>query len=449
MSSHRSFVSGIHHRRSILEVPTPRVFDFASYSFDVRTDIILSTLIIGGCICVPSDWERHNDIAGAINRLAVNSADLTPSVARLINPDSVPGLQVLKLGGKLSSVADVALWAPKTKPVNVYGPSECLLVTINVLLPNGNPRTIGRGHGAVTWVVDPDDHNRLVPPGTVGELVVEGPIVTKGYLHDPERTTSVFIESPDWLPADRRPGRSSERLYKTGDLVHYNPDGTLNFVGCKDTQVKVRGQRVGLSEVEYYIQQQLFSRTRIRINSIVELITPGGSQDSGGRPTLAGFLAMSQVEAVQPEDPQQLRQAMWNLTRNLNKALLKTRPQYMVPSVYAMVADAAAALPSSRSPPRTLAEQRIQRLWSRVLGLDLNDIAKEDHFFRSGGDSLNAIQLTAAATEDQLALAVEQIFANPVLAHMATVVRSLVENSKPMMIVEHANGAANYVDTTV
>ncbi|OQE34676.1 hypothetical protein PENCOP_c016G00331 [Penicillium coprophilum] len=483
MSSHRSFVSGVHYRRSILELPSPRVFDFASYSFDVSTDIILSTLIIGGCVCVPLEWERHNDIAGAINRLEVNSADLTPSVARLIDPDHVPGLKVLKLGGELSSVTDVARWAPKTKLVNVYGPSECLLVAINILTVSGDPRTIGRGHGAVTWIVDPNDHNKLVPVGTVGELVVEGPIVTKGYLHDPERTASVFIDAPDWLRARQSPERPSCRLYKTGDLVHYNPDGTLNFVGRKDTQVKVRGQRVELSEVEHHIQQQLYSRTGRLINPIVELITVGASQ--GSRQMLVGFFAMSQVESVEPENEEQLRQAMWNLTKDLNKSLLKILPQYMVPSVYIPVwrfplnssgktdrrqlqaagsalsrqklaalrapaagrAETATTVSQSRSAPHTFMEQRIQRMWSKALGLDLAEIYREGHFFQLGGDSLSAIQLATLATNDNLALTVQDIFDNPVLARMSTIVKPLFEQSLSLPSGEHTNGSASYVET--
>ncbi|MCJ1387471.1 hypothetical protein MMC18_000314 [Xylographa bjoerkii] len=465
MSSHHSFVSGVHYRRAVLEVQNPRVFDFASYSFDISTDVILSTLIIGGCVCVPSDSQRRNDIAGAINRMQVNSADLTPSVARLILPDSVPGLKVLKLGGELSSVADVALWAEKTKLVNIYGPSECLVITLNVFSPGSDPRTIGRGHGANTWIVDPDDHNRLVPIGTVGELLVEGPIITKGYLHNPERTAANFIESPDWLLAGYgvTPGRKS-RLYKTGDLVHYNADGTLNFIGRRDTQVKVRGQRVELSEVEHHVQQQLFTLTGIRINPIVELVTP---ESGPGRPALVGFLGMRDPlqQAGQAEEPSadQLCEAMWELTQDLNKELLKTLPQYMVPSVYVplwqlpldpsgktdrrQLRNIGAALSwkdlvalrapvsslskqDQRTPPTTAMEKRLQRLWATLLGIEPSNIAKEDHFFRIGGDSLQAMKLAARAGGEGVLLTVAHIFANPLLRNMARVSEGHVKQQK-------------------
>lgn len=479
MSSHRSFVSGVHYRRSILEMPSPRVFDFASYSFDVSADNILATLMIGGCICVPSDSDRQNDIAGAINRLNVNSADLTPSVARLIDPDTVPGLKVLKLGGELSSVSDVARWAPKLKLVNVYGPSECLLIAINILTEDGNPRTIGKGHGAVTWIVDPEDHNTLVPVGATGELVVEGPIVTKGYLHDPDRTAKVFIDAPRWLQERQDRDKPSRHLYKTGDLVHYNPDGTLNFVGRKDTQVKVRGQRVELSEVEHHIQKQLLSQTGKRVNPVVDLITAGELQ---GRPTLVGFLALSQVETTEPEDPQRLRQMMWNLTKDLNKSLLRSIPQYMIPSVYIPLwafplnasgktdrrrlkevgssysrqelaalrapPPSASGTPTTtkqRSAPRTLMERNLQTMWSTVLGLHWSEIARDDDFFQLGGDSINAIQLAALATSRHLSLTAESIIRNPVLSRMAIVAKPLPEHQLAARELDREEGQSSHV----
>ncbi len=104
--------------------------------------------------------------------------------------------------------------------------------------------SIGRGAGCVTWVTDPNDVNQLVPLGLIGELCIEGPIVGRGYLNDEEKTAAVFIEDPTWLlqGGAGHPGRRG-RLYKTGDLVRYNEDGSLVFVGRKDAQVKIRGQR--------------------------------------------------------------------------------------------------------------------------------------------------------------------------------------------------------------
>ena len=87
--------------------------------------------------------------------------------------------------------------------------------------------------------------------GAIGELLLEGPTVGRGYIGEPEKTAAVFIDRPSWLEAfNDRPSR----LYKTGDLVKYNADGTLHFIGRKDNQVKIRGQRLELGEVEFHIR---------------------------------------------------------------------------------------------------------------------------------------------------------------------------------------------------
>ncbi|KAL3421187.1 Nonribosomal peptide synthetase 4-like protein 2 [Phlyctema vagabunda] len=465
MSSHRSFVSGVHHRRSILEMPSPRVFDFAAYSFDVSTDIILSTLIIGGCVCVPSNEERQNDIAGAMRRLKVNSADLTPSVARLIKPELVPSLQMLKLGGELSTTSDVNMWAQKTKLVNIYGPSECLVVATNDLATGTDPRTIGRGRGAVTWIVATDDHHSLVPIGAIGELVVEGPIITKGYLHDQKRTAESFIESPYWLVAGGGgyTGRQS-RLYKTGDLVYYNSDGSINFVGRKDTQVKIRGQRVELNEVEHHVEEQLFEKTGLRLSPIADLITPNVNH---GRPTLMAFLGMRHLLEGHGHnkmpDNQTVYEFLWAATKDINKSLLKLMPQYMVPTVYVpmwtvplnnsgktdrrqirklgealtrkditALRGPAKSVPNSQSKSSfTAIEIQVRALWGKVLKMDSSDIKKTDHFVSLGGDSLHIMKLAAMAGEEDIDLSVIEIFAHPVLAEMAKFVEAKKATPRP------------------
>ncbi|KAJ5231202.1 hypothetical protein N7489_011910 [Penicillium chrysogenum] len=171
---------------------------------------------------------------------------------------------------------------------------------------------------------------------------------------------------------------------------------------------------------------------------------------------------MSQIESAEPEDAQQLRQAMWDLTKDLNKSLLKTLPQYMVPSVYIPLwqfplhssgktdrrqlqvtglvlprqdlaalrappttAKATTTALQSRTPPDTFVEQRMQRMWSKVLGLETSEIAREDHFFRLGRDSLSAIQLATLAAHEKLALTVQDtvqdISDNPALARTTAV----------------------------
>ncbi|KAM4066333.1 AMP-binding enzyme [Hirsutella rhossiliensis] len=110
---------------------------------------------------------------------------------------------------------------------------------------------IRNGAGVVTWIVDADDHDELLPLGHTDKLLLEGPLFERGYFSDSAKTAAAFIEDPKWLlrGSISHPGREG-RLYKTGDLVKYNHDGSLAFVGRKDTQIKVRGQRVKPGESE-------------------------------------------------------------------------------------------------------------------------------------------------------------------------------------------------------
>ena len=101
-----------------------------------------------------------------------------------------------------------------------------------------SPNNIGKGIAARLWVVESSNHNLLTPIGCVGELVIEGPNVARGYINEPEKTKAAFIENPAWMTNSIS---SSHRMYKTGDLVRYEPDGSLTIVGRKDSQVKFNG----------------------------------------------------------------------------------------------------------------------------------------------------------------------------------------------------------------
>jgi len=206
---------------------------------------ILSTLIVGGCVCIPSDQERMNDIPGAIKRMGVTWTLLTPSVASTLSPKSVPSLKTLVTGGEAMQAGHIAKWKGKVALVNAYGPSETSVIasTSTKVDESGNEinadsSNIGRGVGGRTWIVDTRDYNKLVPVGCVGELVVEGRTVARGYLKNELKTAEAFVNNPAWL----RDFQEKERVYRTGDLVRYNSDGSLSFLARKDTQIKLNGK---------------------------------------------------------------------------------------------------------------------------------------------------------------------------------------------------------------
>jgi non-ribosomal peptide synthetase component F len=204
----------------------------------------------------------------------------SPTFARTLK--NATCLKTLVLGGEALSEKDVQYWADRVHLVNAYGPSECSVVsTAHTQVQRTTAAVdIGPAVGSVCWVVDPDNTERLARLGTVGELLIEGPILAQHYLRDEQKTLDAFIDSPGWLSSYR-----ASRLYRTGDLVRYNEvNGHILFVRRKDTQSKIRGQRVELGEIEHCLRQCLPG-----IHLAAEVVQ---LKDSGGASNLTVFLCL-------------------------------------------------------------------------------------------------------------------------------------------------------------
>ncbi|KAG6012676.1 NRPS protein [Claviceps pusilla] len=298
--THEAFCSALRHQAELFGYSaTTRALDFSSYMFDVCLLNTFATLAVGGCVCVPSESDRKENLTESLLSMKVNLVDLTPSVARaLLHRAKLGRLQTVVLGGEVVRMDDVTGWPDGVRVVTTYGPAEC---TPSATISRGRSKpgdtnvSIGFGAGAVTWVTDAANHDRLAPLGAVGELLLEGPILGEGYLNDPDRTGAAFIKDPDWLVRGwaGHAGRSG-RLYKTGDLVRYNQDGSLVYVGRKDAQVKIRGRRVELGDVEHHISQCLPGVGRV----VVEAVSPTAEAEpevdatSSGPPILVAFVCM-------------------------------------------------------------------------------------------------------------------------------------------------------------
>ncbi|KAM0277388.1 hypothetical protein ACHAQH_005828 [Verticillium albo-atrum] len=441
MCSHENYTSGAVPRADLVGYRShSRVFDFASYAFDVSIDCMLCTLANGGCLCIPSDEDRMNDLSDAIRKSKSNMAHMTPSVARVLDSNVIPSLEVLGLGGEAVSAGDASAWSQSAKVIIAYGPSECTVgCTINGSV-SSTSTNIGKGTGGLTWIVDPEDHNRLLPVGAVGELLIEGPVVGLGYLNDPEKTAEVFIKDPTWLLAGGggAPGRHG-LLYKTGDLVRYDPNGTgaIAFVGRKDQQVKLRGQRIELAEVEHHLRGKLPSSVEIA----AEVIKPGGTE-----PTLVAFIVEQASTATDEEgDLTTLSPELSQIVAEIDTALGAEIPRYMVPSSYiplrkmpslvsgkidrkrlrelgsSMTREEVARLRVigvENTAPQSDMEKALHRSWVKILG-SASEIGLQDSFFALGGDSLRAMRLVAAARDEGVVLTVANIFNSPTLKEMA------------------------------
>ena len=431
------------HGAALRMTCSSRVIQFAAYTFDVSIEENLITLMYGACVCIPSEHERVNDLTSAMARMGVTWADLTPTVARTLNPIDLPKLDTLVLGGEQLTGDIIRTWADKVHLVNTYGPAECSIMstTTTFVGRSAEGANIGRGIGCVLWIADASNHDKLVPAGCTGELLIEGPIVARGYLKDPKKTEGVFIEDPPW---SRGADHQRRRFYKTGDLVRYNDDGTVSYVGRKDTQVKMHGQRLELGEIEHHLILDCSKDTQLAVD-VVKL------DCQGGRPALAAFFYFADDFPIDmdSEKPiltmtQPLRAKMIGLEASVSQLL----PSYMVPSIYVplrsmpqttsnkvdrkalrnlikelsheqLAVYSLAAATSERREPSTAKEKQLQGLWVKILNVPANCISADDSFLRLGGDSILAMRLVAAARHASISLSVADIFRHPKLSEMA------------------------------
>ncbi|CAA9964992.1 HC-toxin synthetase [Pyrenophora teres f. maculata] len=420
--------------------PSTRLLQFAAYQFDVSAADIFTTLQRGGCICVPSDDERLNDLAGAINRFQCNWAFLTPTVASLLPAEGIPSLRKLVLGGEASTRAIIAKWHSVLDLIVCYGPAETTVYSSGAppATASSDPADIGSPIGVLNWIVDPSEHNKLVPIGCTGELILEGPTVARGYLHNEEKTAAAFVTDPAWAKAGDKP----RRFYRTGDLVRYNEDGTIHFVGRKDTMMKIRGQRVEAGEIEHAI--------RARLPTLGHVVVDSARPESlDSRTALIAYLQPSAIAAeethVLPLDP--IKEDLVALQTSLSGAL----PHYMLPNYFIPISRVPLttngktdrrklkelvssltreqlleyglqnSLGDKKQQPSTPAEFALRELWAQTLGVEAETIATEDQFFRIGGDSILAIKLVSTAAKKGIQLSVTDFFESPALSDMAKV----------------------------
>ena len=211
---HASICATARGNESALKVTKhTRVLQFASFVFDVTIEDMCVTLMHGACLCIASEHDRLDNLAPVMRQMQVTWADLTPSVARTIDPEDVPSLQTLVLGGEMLGEDIISRWASRVHVFNTYGPAECTIYSTTTACLGSGARggNIGRAIGCACWVVDPENHNRLMPVGCAGELLIEGPNLARGYLGDEAKTREAFV-FPTWL-ADYRGGQRTPVSY--------------------------------------------------------------------------------------------------------------------------------------------------------------------------------------------------------------------------------------------
>jgi amino acid adenylation domain-containing protein/non-ribosomal peptide synthase protein (TIGR01720 family) len=445
---HRNFCSGaMKHAEGSNMGPGSRVSQFASYTFDVSILEIITALMVGACICVTTPEDLIQGLASVINKFGITWTFLTPSLCRLLSPGDVPALRTLALGGEALSTVDVETWADKLQLINGYGPSECSIAAAgnSHVSINDDPRNIGRAYGGVCWIVDAEDHDRLVPVGVIGELLIQGPILARGYLHNPTKTEEVFVEDLAWSYDSKYSGMP-RRFYKTGDLVRYNADGTIHFVGRKDTQIKLRGQRIELSEIEHH----LAVKDDVALSIVVLAKSGFCKQKIVAIFSLASFPIQNGTQEdhikIISNDPEVISEKVQHIQDYLSDLV----PTYMVPTIWIPV-EGVPLMTSGKLNRRkvtqwvtdmdeatylklvgvenreteedalagTESERLLQEVFSSVLNLSVDQIPLNRSFLSLGGDSISAMQVVARCREHGRSLSIKDILRSKTISALS------------------------------
>lgn len=426
--------------------PEDRVLQFASMSFDASLEEIYPCISVGATLVLRTD-QMMDSIAKFLSQCGDARITLLPlptaywheivawqELKELKVEEMLPSVRLVIIGGERALPERLAVWQKSSNGqmvlVNTYGPTEGTIVVTRFKITgpmteesSGKEVPIGWPiENAKVYVLDP--WNQPVPGGIAGELHIGGEVLARGYLNRPDLTAEKFV--PD--PFSGQPGA---RLYKTGDLVRFLPDGSLEYRGRTDHQVKIRGYRIEPGEVEAAIEK----------HEAIKDVVVAVREDDPGLKRLVAYIVFRESVAVSPGD--------------LRSFLKPKLPDYMLPAAFVFLQkmpmtasgkiDRQALPKPDRSradvkgdlvAPRTPTEEIIASIWKTVLKLDR--IGVHENFFELGGHSLLATQIVARISDAlHIDLPLRRLFEALTIEELSAVVDKLIEagaSEKPRIV---------------
>lgn len=440
IAQHNGIGTGVLEYSRVTNItPDSRVLQFASYSWSMSMVETLMTLVRGGCVCLPSEHTKINDLKKFILDAQVTMCSFTPSVLRLFKPTDFPGVQTISLIGEPLTQDIVDVWASQVHLINAYGPTEGGPIASGLLVKPEKWKTgdVGKVTPGAVWIVNPSSSNQPLPIGAVGEVLIQGPTVARGYLKRPEATEVVFIPRPSWLPAAELE-EQQHRFYLSGDLARHNLDGSLRFIGRKDRQVKINGQRIELEEVEVHVRRTLSATQDV----VVEAIQPAEEPTSK---MLVAFVAPKEPEmegaALVSSDDDFVSNVV-----TLRSRLQDTIPRYMIPQFFLQIShicknksgkvdrrritqlvhglsrqglEALVGSSRDKAQPTTENENLVQAVWAECLKVSPKEIGRHQNFFSLGGESLVAMKVVSRMRSLGFNIAFADLFNRPTLVALA------------------------------
>lgn len=395
-----------------------RFLQFLSYCFDGSVGEIFPALTSGAALCIVNKENKlpGPELFNLLREYKITSTTLTPSLLAVLPEDELPTIKHIGTGGESTTKELVRKWTKGRNYYNLYGPTEASVVATAFLtnenVENYSTVPIGKPFENLTlYILDARQNPVMI--GVPGELHIGGIGLARGYLNNADKTAEKFIPNP----FGTTPG---ERIYKTGDLCRYLPDGNIEFLGRIDFQVKVRGFRIELGEIEESLNQ----------HPAVDNAAVLARDDKSGNKMLVAYWTTDE-----------------NFEDDINvetlQGFLRERlPDYMVPSIFVQLTKMPLtrngkidrkALPApdmsgsdagkSYVAPRTPTEELLAGIWEQVL--QLPKVGVHDNFFELGGHSLLGVKLQSRIKEAfQVDLPLKELFEIPTIAQSAKAIEA-------------------------
>ncbi|KRF09858.1 non-ribosomal peptide synthetase [Paenibacillus sp. Soil787] len=419
MIEHASIMNTIRWRKEEYGFDTDdRVLLFLSFSFDAFVSSFFAPLVSGSTVIIASDEEAKDPLAlkKRISSLQITHFSCVPSlyaaILETMHAEEASSLKAVTLGGESISpylLERTKRIIPGAEIVNEYGPTEnSVISTVSRNLMPGEPITIGHPiANSQAYIVD--QHHQLLPVGVKGELCVAGVGLARGYWNREVLTLEKFIDNP-FLPGTK--------MYKTGDLAKWLPNGNIEFLDRIDHQVKIRGYRIELGEIEAAILRHH------QVKEAVVLVV----EDGGGEKALAVYYTLETEAAA----------------ADLKDDLLQELPAYMVPSYFIQMERLPLtpngkidrkALPKPEGElksaavyeaPINLTEANLLPLWQEILKTE--HIGVTDNFFENGGHSLKAMMLISKIQQElKVEVPIKVLFDRPTIRQIAKYIQGADE----------------------
>ena len=437
MIEHRALVNQVEALRKQYDInASDRMLQFASFAFDMSVEEIFGTLGSGATLVLRTDhWLTDCEaFVSHCTRFGITLTNLPPSFLSLLiaaDGSSLPAtIRQVMIGGEAVDARTLRAWFKGSNPklINAYGPTEA---TVNATLREVEPedidhQNVGRPIPNLRIYIL-DERMRPVPVGVAGRLWIGGIGLARGYLNQPELTAERF--RPDPFLSDPQ-----ARIYDSGDLGRWMPDGTIAYLGRSDFQLKIRGFRIEPGEIE----ARLCDHSQVREAVVI------AREDQPGDRRLAAYVVPA--AGVAPE------------AKALRAHLAQTLPEHMVPAAY-VVLDRLPLTPNGKldrnalpapdlgafgtptfEPPSGETEQKIAAIWQELLGVER--VGRFDNFFNLGGNSLLAMRVIARlAQEHAVDLPLAEIFDRSVLAHLAEYLVTVGADQLPALEATERDGA--------